>query len=112
MAGALGGTHDEVAWDRTWSNPNHKKAHRGGMVLKLRSLVAVAAIYQMLRGQDGRVVKTGALGGTHDEVAWDRTWSNPDHKKSPQGRDGTEVTSPCSRGCHRPNAWGSGWPSG
>ena len=32
----------------------------------LRSLVTVAGIDQMLGGQDGRVVKAGALGGTHD----------------------------------------------
>jgi hypothetical protein len=35
----------------------------------------------LLMGQDGRVVKGGALGGTHDYVAWDRTWSNPNHIK-------------------------------
>jgi hypothetical protein len=46
-----------------------KKTNRGGMKLQLRPLVAVAAIDQMLGGQDGRVVKAGALGGTHDEVA-------------------------------------------
>ena len=32
----------------------------------LRSLVTVAGIDQMLGGQDGQVVKAGALGGTHD----------------------------------------------
>ena len=33
-----------------------------------------------LRGQDGRVVKAGALGGAHVK-SWDRTWSNPDSKE-------------------------------
>ena len=65
-AGALGGTHDEVAWDHTWSNPDHKKAHRGGMVLKLRPLVTVAGTNQVVGGPNGRVVKAGTLGGTHD----------------------------------------------
>ena len=32
----------------------------------LRFLVTVAAIDQILGNQDGRVVKAGALGGTHD----------------------------------------------
>ena len=32
-------------------------------------------------GQYGRVVKAGALGGTHVYVAWDRTWSNSDSQK-------------------------------
>ena len=32
-------------------------------------------------GQDGRVVKTGSLGATHDYVAWDQTWTSSDHKK-------------------------------
>ena len=43
-----------------------KRAHSGGMVLKLRLLVTVAGIDQMFGGQDGRVVKAAALGGTHD----------------------------------------------
>jgi hypothetical protein len=47
IAGALGGIHDYVAWDRTWSNPDHKPNHRGGMVLKLRPLVTVAGIDQI-----------------------------------------------------------------
>jgi hypothetical protein len=63
---ALGGTHDLVAWDQTWSNSNHKQAHRGGMVLKLHPLVTLAGIDQFLGGQDGRVVKARALRGTHD----------------------------------------------
>ena len=33
---------------------------------KSRPLVYVAGIDHNLRGQDGRVVKAGALGGTHD----------------------------------------------
>ena len=43
-----------------------KNSHRGGMVLKLRPLVTVAGTDQISRGQDGRVVKAGALEGTHD----------------------------------------------
>ena len=37
------------------------------------------------RGQDGRVVKAGALGGAHVKL-WDRTWSSPDSKKVHIGR--------------------------
>ena len=33
-------------------------------------------------------------------------------KKSPQGRDGAKVTSPCNCGRRKPNVRGSGWPSG
>ena len=65
-AGALGGTYDYVAWDQTWSSTDYKEAHRRGMVLKLRPLVTVAGTDQIVGGQDGRVVKAGALGGTHD----------------------------------------------
>ena len=43
-----------------------KKAHRGGLVPKSRPLVTVAGVSQILRGQDGGVVKAGSLGGTHD----------------------------------------------
>ena len=46
-AGALGGTHDLVAWDRTWSNSDSQKAHRVGLVLKLRPLVTVAGVSQI-----------------------------------------------------------------
>ena len=55
------------------------------MVLKLRPLVTVAGVSQIFGGQDGRVVKAGALGGTHDYVAWDQTWSNPDSQKAHRG---------------------------
>ena len=43
------------------------------MVQWLRPVVTMAGIDHILMGQDGRVVKAGALGGTHDYVAWDRT---------------------------------------
>jgi hypothetical protein len=43
-----------------------KEAHRGGMVLKFRPLVAVAGNDPIFGGQDGQVVEAGALGGTHD----------------------------------------------
>ena len=48
------------------------------------------------------MVKAGALGGAHVK-SWDRTWSSPDFQKSPQGRVGTEVTSPCNCGRRKPN---------
>ena len=48
-AGALGGTHDYVAWDRTWSSPDSQKAHRGGLVLKSHPLVTVAGVSQILK---------------------------------------------------------------
>ena len=61
-AGALGGTHDSVAWDRTWSSSDSQKAHRVGLVLKLRPLVTVAGVSQIwIREQDGRVVKAPSL---------------------------------------------------
>ena len=37
--------------------PVDRKVHRGGMVLKSRPLVTVAGVSQILRQQDGRVVK-------------------------------------------------------
>ena len=46
-AGALGGAHVK-SWDRTWSSPDFQKAHRGGLVLKLRPLVTVAGVSQIL----------------------------------------------------------------
>ena len=48
-AGALGDAHVK-SWDRTWSNPGFEKAHRGGLVLKLRPLVTVAGVSQILEG--------------------------------------------------------------
>ena len=36
-------------------------------------------------GQDGQVVKTGALGDAHFK-SWDRTWSSPDSKEVHIGR--------------------------
>ena len=42
------------------------KAHRGGMVLKLRPLETVAGVSQILGGQDVRVVKARTLGGAHE----------------------------------------------
>ena len=36
------------------------------------------------RGQDGRVVKAGALGGAHVK-SWDRTWSSPDFQQAHRG---------------------------
>jgi hypothetical protein len=44
-------------------------------------------------------LRPGYLGGTHDLVAWDRTWSNSDHKEA--HREG--VTFPCNCGWHRPS---------
>ena len=53
------------------------------MVLKSRPVVTMAGVSRYsFRGQDGRVVKAGALGGTHDSVAWDRTWSSSDSQKA------------------------------
>ena len=46
-AGALGGAHVK-SWDRTWSSPDFQQAHRGGLVLKLRPLVTVAGVSQIL----------------------------------------------------------------
>ena len=83
-AGALGGAHVK-SWDQTWSIPDFPHAHREGLVLKIRPLVTVAGVSQIW-GQDGRVVKAGTLGDTHDSVAWDRTWSSPDSKKVYIGR--------------------------
>ena len=52
------------------------------MVLKLRPQVTVAGVSQILKGgQDGRVVKAGALGDAHVKL-WDRTWSNPGFEKA------------------------------
>ena len=46
----------------------------------------MAGVSQILkRGQDGRVVKAGALGGAHVK-SWDRTWSSPDSKNDHIGR--------------------------
>ena len=64
--------------------------------------MAPASADIFLRGQDGRVVKAGALGDAHVK-SWDRTWSNPGFLKSPQGRVGTEVTSPSNCGRRKPN---------
>ena len=70
-AGSLGDAHDKSR-DRTWSNHGFEKAHRVGLVLKLRPLVTVAGVSQIFRGQDGRVVKAGALGDAHVK-SWYRT---------------------------------------
>ena len=51
------------------------------------------------------MVKAGALGDAHVK-SWDRTWSNPGFEKSPQGRVGTEVTSPSNCGRRKPNLRG------
>ena len=48
-AGDLGDSHVKL-WDRTWSNPGFEKAHRVGLVLKLRPLVTVAGVSQIFRG--------------------------------------------------------------
>ena len=48
-AGALGGAHVK-SWDGTWSSPDFQKAHRGGLVLKLRPLVTVAGVSQIVLG--------------------------------------------------------------
>ena len=67
----------------------------------------------VLGGQDGRVVKAGALGDTHVKL-WDRTWSSSDSKKVHIGR--------CVGFNHVRNSYGrrkqnfkqnaAGWPSG
>ena len=51
------------------------------MVLKSRPVVTMAGISRYFRGQDGRVVKAGALGDAHVK-SWDRTWSNPGFEKA------------------------------
>ena len=53
------------------------------------------------------MVKAGALGDAH-VGSWDRTWSKPGFVKSPQGRVGTEVTSPSNYGRRKPNFLGTG----
>jgi hypothetical protein len=35
--GALKGTHDYVAWDQTWSNSDHKGAHKEGVTFPCNS---------------------------------------------------------------------------
>ena len=83
-AGALGGAHVK-SWDRTWSSSDFQQAHRRGLVLKLRPLVTVAGVSQIvLGGQDGRVVKAGALGDAHVK-SWDRTWPSPDFQQAHRG---------------------------
>ena len=47
-AGALGDAHVK-SWDQTSSNPGFEKAHRVGLVLKLRPLVTVAGVSQNFR---------------------------------------------------------------
>ena len=42
------------------------KSPQGRVVPKSRPLVTVAGVSQIIGGQDGRVVKAGALGDTHD----------------------------------------------
>ena len=42
------------------------KKPTGRVVLKSRPLITVAGISKMFRGQNGRVVKAGALGDTHN----------------------------------------------
>ena len=44
----------------------------------------MAGVSRNLRGQDGRVVKAGALGGAHVK-SWDRTWSSPDFQQAHRG---------------------------
>ena len=46
-AGTYGGARVK-SWDRTWSSFDFQKAHRGGLVLKLRPLVTVAGVSQIL----------------------------------------------------------------
>ena len=46
-AGALGGAHVK-SWDRTWSSSDSHKALGVGLVLKLRPLVTVAGVSQIL----------------------------------------------------------------
>ena len=85
-AGALGDAHVK-SWDRTWSNPDSKKVHIGRCVwFQSRPQFYMAGVSQILkRGQDGRVVKAGALEDAHVK-SWNRTWSNPDFEKVHIGR--------------------------
>ena len=79
-AGALGDTHVK-SWDRTWSSSDSKEVH---IVRRWSSYFATAILCGWHRpnlgGQDGRVVKAGALGDTHVK-SWDRTWSSSDFKE-------------------------------
>ena len=79
-APSFGGERTKYTPDMPGSNPAAKKVHRGGLVLKSRPLVTVAGVSQIFEGQDGRVVKAGALGDAHVKL-WDRTWSNPGFEK-------------------------------
>ena len=45
-------------------------------------------------GQDGRVVKAGALGDTHVK-SWDRTWSSSDFKRSQHSTSIVELIRDC-----------------
>ena len=55
-----------------------------------------------LRGQDGRVVKAGALGDAHVK-SWDQTWSSPDFEKVHIGRCVGFNTSAILYGRRKPN---------
>ena len=59
-AGALGDAH-VMSWDRTWSNPGFEKAHRVGLVLKLRPVVTMAGIDQILGSGMAEWLKARAL---------------------------------------------------
>ena len=49
------------------------------------------------------MVKAGALGDTHDYVAWDQTWPSSDHKKTIGWADGVKITSRRYYGRRKPN---------
>ena len=69
-AGALGVAYVK-SWDRTWSSPDSKEVH----ILRWfqsRPQFYMAGVCQILRGQDGRVVKAGAVRGAHVK-SWDGT---------------------------------------
>ena len=55
-----------------------------------------------LGGQDGRVVKAGALGDAHVK-SWDRTWLSPDFEKVHIGRCVGFNTSAILYGRRKPN---------
>ena len=59
-AGALGSAHVK-SWDRTWSNSDSQKAHRGGLVLKLRPVVTMADIDHILGSRMAEWLRLRAL---------------------------------------------------
>ena len=78
------------------------KVHRGGMVLKLRPLVTVAGIDQIKKGVR---MAEWLRPGLQKVLTIKLRGIEPGQiliTKSPQGRDGTKVTSLCNCGWHIP----------